>query len=125
ADHEEHGENRGRLRQHRRAGARAERRLAAPAAERRCHVALALLQQDDQQQHQAGQHVKGREQVIQNHGFRLCSVRENEDYTAAWRLRATISVKPRTSRLAPPTSAPSTSASAASSRTFSGFTLPP
>ena len=41
------------------------------------------------------------------------------------RLRDTISKKPRTSRLAPPTSAPSTSGRAARSRMLSGFTLPP
>ena len=46
--------------QHRRAGAGAERGLAAAAAERARHVAaLALLQQDDEQQQQADQHVDG------------------------------------------------------------------
>ena len=41
------------------------------------------------------------------------------------RLRVTISKKLRSSRLAPPTSAPSTSGSAARSRMLSGLTLPP
>ena len=60
----------GDLRQQRRAAARAERGLAAAAAERAGHVAaLALLQQDHQQQDEADEHVKSREQVVQHGRF--------------------------------------------------------
>ena len=46
-------------------------------------------------------------------------------YTVLWRLRATMSKNERISRLAPPTSAPSTSACVMSSWMLSGLTLPP
>ena len=54
-----HGQHRGRLGEDRRAGPCAERRLAAAAAERRRDVALALLQQDHQQQDGAHEDVEG------------------------------------------------------------------
>ena len=46
-------------------------------------------------------------------------------YTALRWLRETISANPRTSRLAPPTSAPSTSGRTIRSWMLSGLTLPP
>ena len=69
-------------------------------------AALALLEQDDQHQHQADQHVENRGEVVQH---RPLSLQRKRYYTAAVRLRETISKNARTSRLAPPTSAPSTS----------------
>ena len=118
-----------RARQHGRAAARAERRLARAAAKRVGDVAaLALLQQDDQHQHQADEHVERRyagntasalDRPVQRTAQTL-------DYTSRRRrLRVTISKNPRTSRLAPPTSAPSTSGCATRSLMLSGLTLPP
>ena len=62
-------EDRRRPRQHRRAGAGAERGLAAAAAERARHVAaLALLQQDDEQQQQAGSTYRTATKVVEHNG---------------------------------------------------------
>ena len=69
AEHEQRAENARRARQHRRAGAGAERGLAAAAAERARHVAaFALLQEHDEQQQQADQDVQGREKVVEHNG---------------------------------------------------------
>ena len=62
----EHGGGAG---QHRRTGPGAERGLAAASAERAGDVAaLALLQQHDQQEQQAGEHVQSGGQVIKHNG---------------------------------------------------------
>ena len=67
ADDEQHRADGGRARQHRGAAPRAERRLAAAAAERVGDVAaLALLEQHDQHQHEADQDVNRRDEVIQH-----------------------------------------------------------
>src|SRR5262249_32171205 len=118
--HKQPSQHRRCLRQQRRPGPRTERRLAAAAAEGRSHVPPALLQQDDRQQQQANNYIERREQIVENH-----VVSRNPDYSAAGRLLVTIATKLRTSKLAPPTSAPSTSGSAIKSRILSGLTLPP
>ncbi len=69
AEHEEHREHAGRPRQERRTAAGAEGRLAAAAAERGGNVAAApLLQEHDEQEQQAREHVEGDNQVVQ-HGM--------------------------------------------------------
>ena len=113
-------------------------------------AALALLQQDHDHQQQADEDVQRDEQVIQHRS--LCQApggAANPEYTrlrpcraTSGRLRlrppeatgrrdpdriapVTISANAATSRLAPPTSAPSTSGWAHSAAMLSGFTLPP
>src|SRR3954471_6661948 len=84
ADHEQRREHRRCLREHGGAGARAECRLAAPAAERGGHVALPLLQQDYEQQDQADHHIQSREQVIKYKHIRwLSSDRKPRLYSSA------------------------------------------
>src|SRR6185436_11264692 len=107
ADHEQDGANRRRARQHRRTGPRAKCRLAAAAAKRgRDVAALALLQVHDEHHRQTREDVENGDQVVQ-HAPSSCW--RKTDYTAALRLRETMSANAFTSRLAPPTSAPSTS----------------
>ena len=83
---------------------------------------LPLLQQDHEQEEQAHKHVNRRQR--EGHDRNLLSSYEG-DYTVAGRLLAIISKKLAVSKLAPPTSAPSTSGCAIRSRMLSGLTLPP
>src|SRR5690606_16525886 len=90
--------------------AAAEHGVAGAAAEHRADVgALAVLQQHDDDQHQAHHHVE--------HG--------EEDRHPEPSPASTMRANDSGSRLAPPTSAPSTSGCANSSAAFSGFTEPP
>lgn len=67
AKHERHRESGGQLGEKGGACSRAECGLAAAAAKRACHVAaFALLQQDDQQQHEANEHVESSDQVVKH-----------------------------------------------------------
>src|SRR5262249_3281749 len=95
---------------------RAEEGLA-PSAEDGAHVgALARLEQDDDDQEEARQHVDRGDDVIDQDACHLVS-------SAYW--YCTIRVNAAGSRLAPPTSAPSMWGSAMSASMLSGFTLPP
>jgi hypothetical protein len=67
ADHEQRAEDRRGLRQDRRALSRAERGLAATAAKGAGDIAApALLQQDDQEEQLAGDHVQGDDGVVEH-----------------------------------------------------------
>jgi VWFA-related protein len=74
--HEEAGENRGRAREDRGRATGAEGRLRAAAAERAREVLpLALLEQHDRDQEQAGDDVEGQDQVVKDgHGRRRSSI---------------------------------------------------
>jgi hypothetical protein len=67
AEHEDHRKRGRQPRQQRGTRARTERGLAASAAKRTGYVAaLALLEQDHQQQHQADENVDRAQQVIEH-----------------------------------------------------------
>jgi hypothetical protein len=67
AKHERHRKAGGQLGEEGGAGSRAECGLAAAAAKRACHVAaFALLQQDNQQQHEADEHVESGDQIVKH-----------------------------------------------------------
>src|SRR5205807_9021888 len=92
--------------------ARSEQRRAAASAEHRSHLrAFAGLQQhDENQEHTSDQMNDGDD----------C-----DDHGRSYDRNSTIRAKDSTSKLAPPTSAPSTSGCAISESMLSGLTLPP
>ena len=116
-DHEERAEHRRCPRQHRGAGSRTEGRLTAAAAERGGDVATLIPCCSSTTKSSSRQMPTYRPDVT------IPSMML--DYTVAVRLLATISAKLSASRLAPPTSAPSTSGCAESSATLAVLTLPP
>src|SRR5262249_49695373 len=111
--HEDDGGRGGEAREEVASASGAEERLAA-AAEDGAHVgALAGLKQDDDDQEEAGQEVNDRDDVVQQRAH----PRDSSNLT--------MRSNPPTSRLAPPTSAPSMSGWAISASMLSGLTLPP
>src|SRR5262249_57296635 len=95
----------------------AEPRLPARPAERGADVsALARLEQDDPDDGEAGEDMDDDEERVHHSPFPVAPARA---------VFLAMAMNPPGLRLAPPTSTPSISGSAASASAFSAFTLPP